>query len=87
AKDETKIKGIIMNKNNEKIKRQVLWTLVSIPLGVLVLTLGYERERNAKENRKQQQVEQMKKLLKDYQSEQAKGKTVNIDSLINQHVR
>lgn len=76
-----------MNKNNEKIKRQVLWTLVSIPLGVLVLTLGYERERNAKENRKQQQVEQMKKLLKDYQSEQAKGKTVNIDSLINQHVR
>ena len=76
-----------MNKNNEKVKRQVLWTLVSIPLGVLVLTLGYERERNAKENRKQQQVEQMKKLLKDYQSEQAKGKTVNIDSLINQHVR
>ena len=76
-----------MNKNNEKIKRQVLWTLVSIPLGVLVLTLGYERERNAKENRKQQQVEQMKKLLKDYQSEQAKGKTVNIDSVINQHVR
>ena len=76
-----------MNKNNEKVKRQVLWTLVSIPLGVLVLTLGYERERNAKENRKQQQVEQMKKLLKDYQSEQAKGKSVNIDSLINQHVR
>ena len=77
----------IKEKKSEKIKRQILCTLVSIPLGVLILALCYEIERNAKENRKQQQIEQMKNLLKDYQSEQAKSKTVNIDSLINQHVR
>ena len=44
-------------------------------------------EKSRTEKQKIQQQEFARKILDDYRTEQARTKTVNIDSLINQHIR
>ena len=61
------------------------YVATAVMLAVMFVIVMGNLKKQEKEN--QEKIEWAKELLKDYDAERAKSATVNIDSLINQHVR
>lgn len=59
--------------------------VVATIICITLLMANAELEKQAKE--KQEKTEWARKLLQDYEQERSKTSAVNVDSLINQHIR
>ena len=64
---------------------------MSVCIGVLIMYITTNAElkmhEKAKQKEKQEKMEWAKELLQKYEQERSKNGTVNIDSLVNQHIR
>ena len=74
-------------KKTRKDNKEKIVAILGLGAFVIVLELGLIFGINHKQNKeRQEKIEFAKELLKSYEAERANG-TVNMDSLINQHVR
>ena len=83
-----KIKKTI-KKNKDKIEHSAIMTGVYILcMGIAVFLINYETKKEAEKQikAKQEKADFAREILKVYETERAKG-AVNIDSLINQHIK
>lgn len=80
-----------IRKYERQIKkdRNFVWLGTSCVIATIIcatlITTNAEIKKQEKEKR--DKIEWAKKLLQEYEQEKAKNNTVNIDSLINQHIR
>ena len=74
-------------KKTRKDNKEKIVAILGLGAFVIVLELGLIFGINHKQNKeRQEKIEFAKELLKSYEAERTNG-TVNMDSLINQHVR
>ncbi len=75
----------VFSKNKDKVKQvAIIGGLVLLGIGIEIIDINYENKKQIKA--KQEKIDFAKSILKSYEAERAKG-AVNIDSLINQHIK
>ena len=81
----TRLKNHVHSNKETLTKLMLTGVVIASIIGIEFIVANAEIERQAKI--KQEKIEFARELLQDYEYERSKNTTVNIDSLINQHIR